>query len=67
LPHKVVQKTKGDDYNAGISEIFSLIEVNYIKAETSPCSVEVKKGRNELKFDLGKKVRILVDKITPGT
>lgn len=56
-----------DEYTSGITEIFSLIEVEHTKPETSKLEMTVEKKPNSKTFELGEPVHILVDTIRPGT
>jgi len=57
----------GEETNSGTTEIFSLIAVEYTKAETSKLRMTVSVGKNAQSFDIGAPVRVLVDTIKPGT
>ena len=71
--HVVVQKTVenvltvGSDYSSGSSDIYSLVEVKFTKAEETDLEISVSTGRNSQTFEVGKEVRVLVDSIRPGT
>ena len=56
-----------DEYSSGITEIFSLVDVQYTKPETSTLEITVEKKRNTKKCELGGPVHVLVDTIRPGT
>ncbi|MGL4594789.1 MAG: carboxypeptidase-like regulatory domain-containing protein [Thermoguttaceae bacterium] len=49
------------------TKIYSLVELNYTKPETTTLKLTVEKKQNHASFDLGSPVRILVDTIKPGT
>lgn len=61
-------ESSSDEYTS-VKErkIYSLIELNYIKPDTTPLTVTLEKKSNNQKFDVGKSARILVDTIRPGT
>jgi len=69
----VVKKTRSDrtggdnEYSSGITKVYSLIEIEHIKKDTTKLEITIEKGQNSLTIDVGKSVEILVDTITPDT
>lgn len=57
----------GDEHTSGSREIYSLVAIEYTKGDATPLKIRVEKGRNRQDFDIGQEVRILVDKIRPGS
>jgi hypothetical protein len=62
-----VSLKQGNEFQSGITEVYSLINVEHTQPETSKLEMSIEKGTNQKTFELGAPVRILTDTIKPGT
>jgi hypothetical protein len=61
------EQKAGEEFPTGTTEIFSLIDVEHTKSETSKLEITIEAKSNTASFDVGKPVRVLVDTVRPGT